>query len=167
MLAEKTINMLQQRFVKINPLKMAALRDVSRDEAIRIAMLLASLPAPPQTQFIVDDKDTKTGTSYGPLDDDYFKSHGLDDDAKALNEGLDVKGSEFESGFKDDIFGRNPEEEGEREVDVDHSKVAELCQEWKFAYDVLPGVSWGNLPDDHQRRWKEYDCDKIVGSPVV
>lgn len=34
-------------------------------------------------------------------------------------------------------------------------------------HKVLPGVDWGTLRDEDQRKWKEYHCDEVVDPAAV
>ncbi len=41
------------------------------------------------------------------------------------------------------------------------TEIQELCKQWKEAYRVAVGVSWGDLPFDKQQLWRKHGCDGV------
>jgi hypothetical protein len=155
LLTEKVIEDLQRRLVTIDAEDMKTLIEHSRDEAVRIALALASQPAPPMSEYFIDSK-YKTPEELGNLIDDVLLaegSYGEFGNAEKFDKDM------FNEGAEGDLYGV---EEG-LEVDMPSSEeAAKLCGEWKTAYEVVTGVSWGSLPYDLQLKWKAYNCDGYV-----
>lgn len=42
---------------------------------------------------------------------------------------------------------------------ISDAEASKTCTEWKDKYNVVVGVSWGDLPYDLQQKWLEYSCD--------
>lgn len=94
-----------------------------------------------------DDKDYLNGTTSGlgsaqkKLDDDFY--------------------------LKSDKSKRDDKESEPKQLDDDalssktltDSESTKQCGEWRTDYSVIPGVSWGSLPFDLQKKWLEYSCD--------
>ena len=128
----KIIDLVQIKLIKLEESELAELTKDSQDEAIRIALLLALNPAPPIPDFTLDDT-YKENEKLADLTDDVF--------GKVSN------GEEYyEDHYKD-------------KISISDTDALKQCVEWKEKYNVVIGVSWGDLPYDVQQKWLEYSCD--------
>ena len=73
-------------------------------------------------------------------------------------------------GGGDDRYGEPSGEESpedDRVVDLPPTEERrEACRKWRTDHAVSPGVSWGTLPADLQRTWRDYDCDIFLQDAV-
>ncbi len=134
----KVIHTLEANLYRLEKKESEELNKLAKDEAIRISLYLNSHPAPPMPEFPID-QEYEDAEKLADVVDDIFSKR-LDDKNDAL---IDAK--EYEE-----------EEEIESITDAEATKV---CTEWKDKYNVVAGVSWGNLPYDLQQKWLEYSCD--------
>jgi hypothetical protein len=139
---EKVIHLLQSRLVSLETSEFEKVSKTSEDEAVRLALLLASQPAPPMPEFAMDPKYNDL-EKIADLVDDVFVSVG--------EESL----YSLES-YNDPV--------GESETDTEFAPITDaeastLCTEWKRNYNVVTGVSWGDLPYELQQKWLHYSCD--------
>lgn len=181
LLTENLLSEMQARFTTLDADVMNNLLERSKEEAIEMALSQALLPAPPISQYIIEDKyqSNSMGDQAGNLKDDFF-------DPDSLKEGeqyFDVAEKGWEGGQKDDfkfddftgeIGGEGIDggegghkdyafEQPENEViggasDVDAETA---CRQWRETYGVVPGVSWGSLPKSMQRDWSRNRCDQL------
>jgi hypothetical protein len=190
LLTDNLLSEMQSRFTSLDPDVMNRLLERSKDEAVQMALSQASLPAPPISQYIIEDKyqyNSFGGDQAGSLMDDLF-------DPDSLKEGeqyFDMAGQGWEGGegggggelkddFKFDDFtgaggeggGGLGELDGGRKDDFwedpaggEGSKLSEeaadACREWRDNYGVVPGVSWGSLPKAMQKDWSRNHCDQL------
>jgi hypothetical protein len=163
------IQHLQERVVFLDDKKMRSIVELSKDIAIQTALLLETQPTPPQTQYLVDDKNTNGFESKW---DDLFNefSEGAKteyDDPLWEEEGELEKYRQAERNFEeefDDDFEKSQMKLREENIEsfkkeLNPEKQLEECKGWKEEYGVVVGVSWGELPYDLQLRWKESECD--------
>lgn len=146
LMLDKMIHLLQKRLLKLETSEIEYLTKNSQDEAVRIALMLASQPAPPMPEF--------------ELDPEY-------QDAEAL---ADVANDIFSKGDQDDDFmyhenygDKKADTTSEKEPSVSDAEATKTCTEWKEKYSVAVGISWGNLPYDLQQKWLHYSCDYHLG----
>ncbi len=138
---------IQIKLFQLEKSELEKLSKESRDEAVRIALQLSKYPAPPMPEFELDSK-YKDGETLQDLIDDVFKNV---DDKK------DIYGYSY--GSKDGSKNK-------KSYDMDtltDTESTKLCNEWKSNYNVVVGVSWGNLPYDLQQKWLHYSCDYHLG----
>ena len=131
--------------------KMMDLRELKKEchaEAAAIVAHLAEDHAPPMPVF-GDSSPSEGETTFG---DDVYK-----DDVLA-------------EGGGDDRYGETSAEESpedDRVVDLPPTEERrEACRKWRTDHAVSPGVSWGTLPADLQRTWRDYDCDIFLQDAV-
>jgi hypothetical protein len=172
---QRLIQQLQEKVLILNDKKMTSLIESSKDQAIRTALLLQTLPAPPQTQYLVDDKTKLEGESkWDDLFEEFGEKDGMgltqqyDDPLWQESEGLSEEFRQAENfeEFDDDHYKEgNKLSEGEQKIESSFqsqeakNEQRKECQEWKEKYGVVTGVSWGELPYDLQIRWKDSNCD--------
>ena len=136
----KVIHTLEANLYRLEKKESEELNKLAKDEAIRISLYLNNHPAPPMPEFPIS-KDYEDAEKLADVVDDIFSKR-LDDKNDAL-----VDSKEYE---------KELEEEFETLTDAEALRV---CGEWKEKYNVVIGVSWGNLPYDLQQKWLEYSCD--------
>lgn len=118
---------------------MELLSKQSQDEAVKIALQLASQPAPPMPEFELDSNYENGDTLADFIDDTFGK---------------------VATGASEDGYKSNSEEEAsEKSIALSDTEAEEKCMEMKSKYSVVVGVSWGELPYDLQQKWLEYSCD--------
>ena len=165
----KLIQQLKERVLYLDDKKMQLIVEVSKDIAIRTALLLETQPTPPQTQYLVDDKNTNGLENKW---DDLFNemSEGAKteyDDPLWEEEGELEKYRQSEENFEqfDDDWEKSQKKLREESIEsfkkeeLNSEKQLEECKGWKEKYGVVVGVSWGELPSDLQLLWKKYECD--------
>jgi hypothetical protein len=167
----KLIRQLQERVVYLDEKKMQSIVEVSKDIAIRTALLLETQPTPPQTQYLVDDKNTNGLENKW---DDLFNEGAKTeyDDPLWEEEGELEKYRQAEANFEefDDDFEKSQKNFREESIEtfkkekLNPEKQLEECKGWKEKYGVVIGVSWGELPDELQLRWKECECDYYLST---
>jgi hypothetical protein len=80
----------------------------------------------------------------------------------------------------DDVFGQTADDKYQREFQKEYeselgmekdpafsltdSEAIVQCTELKTKYNVIIGVSWGDLPFDLQQKWVAYSCDYHLGA---
>jgi hypothetical protein len=166
------IKLVQRRYLEISAEELKALHDASEEESLKIALGIASQPPPPIPEFELEDK-LKNAKDLSEFIDDFFENRRKDDDKQGFNvENADRKNGfeDFETGY-DDVF-ENPgakktgvgelyEEEEELDSKTEE-ELAEECESMKKLYNVIIGVSWGNLPYDLQEKWRLFKCDAYL-----
>jgi len=45
---------------------------------------------------------------------------------------------------------------------LDGVNITEKCTDLQKSYNVIPNVDWGTLPENLQKKWKKFSCDKII-----
>lgn len=150
---EKLLNSLQTRLIKLESLELLEITKQSQDEAVRLAILLASQPAPPMPEFELDLKYQDAEVLADAIDDVFGKSGGRDDYSSEEKESWEKYDDHNDKEKGGDIENDN------KESVVTDSESKELCLEWRKKYSVVQGVSWGNLPHDLQQKWLKYSCD--------
>jgi hypothetical protein len=164
-LVESVLKEVQHRLAAIDVAEMQKLVESSKDEAVRIALDLATHRAPPMPEYKVDDK-YRDPNELGELIDDVFQDQVNKEEENSAEfggfEGEEMllrNEGEQQQGLFDD-YGEKGEGEVEEEgVDLSEEERKIACRDWKQTYGVVTGVSWGSLPFDLQRDWKRYDCD--------
>ncbi len=136
----KVFRGLQSNLFKLEKQEYDELIKISKDEAVKTALYLASHPAPPMPEFDLDPQFEDAEKLADVIDDIFGKEL---DDKSALENMFDGKM---------DVR----EKELPQLTDSESSKV---CSEWKSKYNVIVGVSWGDLPYDLQQKWLSYSCD--------
>ena len=138
---DKMISLLENKLLLLETAEVDKISKHSQDEAVRIALLLASQPLPPMPLFEMDSK-YKDPESLADVIDDVLGKVGEEGEFYGLEE--------YE---KDDKVSS-------KETDsLTDAEATKLCSEWKQKYSVVTGVSWGNLPYDLQQKWLHYSCD--------
>lgn len=120
----------------------------SKDEAVRIALFLASHPAPTFPEFPLDTEYASMEKIADLVDDIYSR---VKDDDK-------LSGNREKLEYEGETEMDKAEEEKEK-ITITDAEATKLCIEWKEKYHVVAGVSWGDLPYDLQQKWLEYSCD--------
>jgi hypothetical protein len=147
-LLNKVFRGLQSNLYELEKKEYEQLVKLSKGEAVKAALYLASHPAPPMPEFELDSK-YKSGEDLADVIDDVFGKQ--TDDKNMLENMFDGKLSTEE------------EEPLEQITDADALKV---CTTWKEEYHVSVGVSWGDLPFDLQQKWLAYSCDYHLKATV-
>jgi hypothetical protein len=133
---DKVIHTLQSNLYKLEKKEYEELSKHSKDEAVRIALYLAKHPAPPMPEFPLS-KEYDDPEKLADIIDDVF-GRAVDD--KNENDEIDAK-------------------EAEETPSITDAEAVKICSEWKTKYNVVIGVSWGDLPYDLQQKWLHYSCD--------
>jgi hypothetical protein len=166
LLMEKVISSLEQRLVIQEASELAKLQEHSQDEAVRVALQLASQPSPTTPEFPLDVKYLDAEILADAIDEllEHAGEEGDDDDKK--DDFLLVKGgSGSSSGGGADQWGVGASggssggSVGNPDAGLSDEEILKLCSEWKTKYSVVQGVSWGHLPFDLQGRWLKVKCD--------
>lgn len=169
---QKLVRELQEKVLYLDERKIQTILEQSKDTAIRTALLLETQPSPPQTQYLVDDKNTN---EIGSKWDDLFNEFGegaktqYDDPLWEESTANEFKSEELD--MFDDDFSKSQSEFREENIEnfrkgqKNPSELLIECKEWKEKYHVVIGVSWGELPSDLQVQWKESDCDYYLSTP--
>jgi len=127
-----------------------------------------------------DSSTDKFSNNYGSsgfsIDDDKGLKKGDDKDNyfNSTADGMDTAASQRKQ-LDDDFYLKSDrgnskdgtEKSGAAKLDDDalsaktltDSESTKQCSEWRTDYSVIPGVSWGSLPFDLQKKWLEYSCD--------
>lgn len=134
----KVISAVQSRLAHVESIQLDEITKAAKDEAVRLALILSKYPAPPIPVFDMDDK-YKEAEKLADLVDDVFK-----------------KETSEEEKYKDDVTYRA---DITPKVAISDAEANAKCQEFKDKYQVVVGVSWGNLPYNLQQQWLEYSCD--------
>ena len=155
---EKLLNSLQSRLIKLEMAELEEITKHSQDEAVRLALILTSQPAPPMPEFELDTKYLDNENLANAIDDVFSKMGEKDD----YNEEERKKWEEFDD-YDDADKKDKKEDSSEEAVTLTDAEATALCSEWKIKYSVVQGVSWGNLPYDLQQKWIKYSCDYHFG----
>jgi hypothetical protein len=146
-LVNKVIKTMEANLFKLEKKEYEELSQHSKDEAVRIALFLASHPAPTFPEFPLDAQYASM-EKIADLVDDIYSAVKDDDKLSGNRAKLEYEGEELVK------F-----EEEKEKVIVTDAEATKLCIEWKEKYHVIAGVSWGDLPYDLQQKWLEYSCD--------
>lgn len=142
---EKLLHTLQSKLIKVEESELEEVVKMSKDEAVRLALVLAGQPAPPMPEFELDPKFQDAEELADAIDDVFGKSGGKDDyNEKSMDK------------YDDDL---DTPISSSTEVTLTDAEATAICLEWKSKYSVVKGVSWGNLPYDLQQKWMKYACD--------
>ena len=136
---DKLLTSLQYKLMKLEKSELDNISKQSQDEAVNIALNLASQPAPPIPDFEIDSKYKDAETIADLIDDVFGK----------LGSGQDYSGG----------YDREKDDDKASALAITDTEATKYCTEWKEKYSVVIGVSWGNLPYDLQQKWMEYSCD--------
>jgi hypothetical protein len=138
----KVIHTLQSNLYKLEKKEYDELSKLSKDEAVRIALYLTNHPAPPMPEFPLNEEYADAEKLADAIDDVFGKGEGIfDDKPGSMNDQL------------------SDGKEGVETVSITDAEATKMCNEWKEKYNVVIGVSWGDLPYDLQQKWLEYSCD--------
>jgi hypothetical protein len=148
---EKLLHTLQLKLIKLEEAELVEVVKMSKDEAVRLALVLAGQPAPPMPEFELDPKFQDAEDLADAIDDVFGKSGGKDD----YNEKSWDK-------YDDDVD--TPDSGSSAELTLTDAEATAICLEWKTKYSVVKGVTWGNLPYDLQQRWLKYACDYHIAA---
>lgn len=124
---------------------------------MKIALGIAAQPPPSMPEFTLDSSlnDPEALSSF--VDDFFGKER--NNRAETFAEGNNFGGIDGWNEIIDDIFDKpKSEEEREAELLTEEDKDGE-CNKMKNDYNVIIGVSWGNLPYDLQEKWAAFKCD--------
>lgn len=168
---QKLIQKLQAKVLTLDDKKMQILLEEAKDIAIRTALLLETQPSPPQTQYLVDDKNkNEAGSKWDDLFNEFAEGAKTQYDDPLWEEiELSKSQSEHYEKVDDDDFEKSQSKFREENIEkfkqnqYDVSKLEE-CKSWKEKYHVVIGVSWGDLPSDLQVQWKESECDYYLNT---
>jgi hypothetical protein len=144
----KIIKSMQIKLLALEESMLDELSKESNDEAIKITLILASYPAPPMPEFLLD----KTYDDAEKLADAIDDTLGKVGDEKSYKEN-------FMNEYASTTYAHE-------KITLTDAEAIKTCNEWKTKYDVTIGVSWGNLPFDLQQKWLEYSCDYHMNSDV-
>jgi hypothetical protein len=166
---ESVLKEVQHRLATVDVEEMKRLVESSKDEAVRIALDLATHRAPPMPEYRVDDKYQDPNELSGLIDDVFQEQVNKDEENSAEFGGFEgeemlFKGEGEEGKYDDQIGGAGEfkEEEEEAPLDISDEERTATCRDWKQTYSVVTGVSWGSLPYELQKDWKRYYCDDYI-----
>lgn len=149
---EQVISTLESRLIGQETQELARLQKQSQDEAVRVALQLASQPSPHRPEFPLDVKYLDAEVLGDTIDEILSKVGEMgDQDDKKDDFILAVDGKE-KSGTGDgssESLDTAPSDE----------EILRKCSDWKDKYSVVQGVSWGHLPFDLQGKWLKLRCD--------
>lgn len=141
----KLINSMQLNLYKLEQNEYKDISMKSNSEAVEVALLLASHPAPPMPIF--------------PLDSQYYNAESLANKVDDIfsKDNL-IQGGEY---YQDIIENKNSNKDlpEHHEETLTDSEAMKLCTDMKIKYNVKVGISWGDLPYDLQQQWLEHSCD--------
>lgn len=137
----KVIHALQSNLFVLEKKEYEDLQLRSKDEAVKTALYLAQHPAPPMPEFYMK-KEYEDAEKLADVIDDVFGKVAEDD-----------KFIEKVSSKDDD------KQTDEPTFSLTDGEAEKACTEWKNKYNVVTGVSWGDLPFDLQQKWLSYSCD--------
>ena len=151
----KLISSMQSNLYKLEQVEFNDLTVHASNEAVEIALMLASHPAPPMPIFPMDAQYQDPEALANAIDD-IFGKEGLDaayfgggaeGGAGGAKDGKSDGASEFKDGWEEPVAA------------ITDAEAIETCTAWKNKYNVIVGASWGDLPYDLQQKWLEYSCD--------
>jgi hypothetical protein len=141
---ENLLKRIQSRVLQVEHEHFQELSRNSQDEAVKVSLLLSN---------------AERSMSRAPEFDLNPKYRNADILADAINELL----KRVDDTGSDNSFDLASSHEDAAPVDssstVSESEMARLCKEWKTNYNVITGVSWGELTYDLQQKWTQYSCD--------
>lgn len=142
-LTEKVLLHMQSRLISIENYEMELLTKQSQEQAVEVTLELAGRPAPLTSEFKLLDqyKDAEILADF--IDDVFLKVS---------------NGEEIDQSQNDKVIGDT--------VAVSDIEAERACREWKETHNVVVGVSWGNLPQDLQKKWMDYSCDYHLDSKL-
>lgn len=161
---KKVLHVIQHKYVELAAAEFESLNKQAKEESVKIALGIAAQPPPAMPEFVLDPSlaDPQALSSFV---DDFFaqqKGSGSEFDLyEGLGEGFNGGGKFNEFNKLTDDFLIKPmksEEEAKADMLTEEEKDAE-CNKLKNDYNVIIGVSWGNLPYDLQDKWAAYRCD--------
>lgn len=141
----KVISGMQSNLLRIEQKEYQELVQQSKDEAVKIALFLASHPAPPMPEFEMEAEYEDAEKLADVIDDVFGKPNQLDDKSS----------TDFEGGLE----MMDDKEVQEQTPQLSDAEAMKVCTEWQVKYNVVVGVSWGDLPFDLQQKWLAYSCD--------
>lgn len=154
LIMDKLIYSFQSHLYKLETKELDELSERSQDEAVKIALQLASQPAPPMVEYVIDpmylDAEILADaidSALGHIDDEEKENRG---NTGRFFGGTRERGDDNEK--DDDLFNTSKDR-------ISDAEAIKICGEWKSLYSVIKGVSWGNLPYDLQKKWVNYNCD--------
>lgn len=136
---ERLLYNIQSRLAKLESQEIEELTKTSQSDAVDLALLLASYPAPPIPDFPLDKK----------YEDAESLADMIDDTLSRKDDNYDYKMSSL-----DDVPSTK-----KIEPVISDTEAKKACNDWKTKYEVVIGVSWGKLPYDLQGKWMSYHCD--------
>jgi hypothetical protein len=139
------LKLIKSKLVKIETEELQRISKQSQDEAVRLALILAAQPSPPFPDFSIDPK-YGNAEELANVIDDVFGNIGKNEGSEQQFS-YSLEGGETLNELKNDI-----------NIPTD-AEASKLCNEWKKNYNVITGVSWGDLPYDLQQKWLQYSCD--------
>lgn len=140
----KVIKALETNLYKLEKKEFEELSQRSKDEAVKAALYLATHPAPTFPDYPLDPEYEENMEKVADLVDDVYNQV-KDDDKMVDRADREENGSEGDPNNGD--------------VSISDAEAFTFCSEWKETYNVVAGVSWGNLPYNLQQKWLEYSCD--------
>ena len=145
----KLIHSMQSNLFRLEQSEYTQLVARSNSEAVEIALLLASHPAPPMPVF--------------PLDPQFADAESL------ANKVDDIIGNGIQGGeYYEELNAKTGDALGDQQLKtLSDAESTRICTEWRDKYSVKVGVSWGELPYDLQQKWLEYSCDYHMKSDSI
>lgn len=145
----KLIASMQSNLFKLEQKEYEQLSLQSKNEAVEIALQLAQHPAPPMPVFNLDQKYYDAGTLADAIDDVFGRD------------------GELKTSYEQSFESQQGSEGMDAEAPLTDAEATEICTDWKKQYNVVVGVSWGDLPYDLQQKWLHYSCDYHMQDEVV
>jgi hypothetical protein len=165
---KNVLQVIQNKYTTLSAKELKFINKVAEEEADRIALTIAQQPPPGIPEFPMDFGNEE-GSPF-LTDDDRYEGGGQRSTGSNGEFGLNGEGfgnDQFNNPF-DDFFQQK--EQGEQEgYQKEKSREAAVlpseeernleCHKMKTDYNILIGVSWGDLPYDLQEKWRTYRCD--------
>jgi hypothetical protein len=143
-LVGKVIKALETNLYRLGKKEFEELSQRSKDDAVKAALYLSTHPAPTFPEYPLDAEYGENMEEVADILDDVYNQVKDNDKMMKRSEEFDDKEGDLT---------------GVMDIGVTDADAIKLCSEWKDKYNVVVGVSWGNLPYDLQQNWLKYSCD--------
>lgn len=165
-LLRKVLKALEHKYIQLSDAEYKRMVKESEEESVRLALGIASQPPPPIPEFEMDDKILSEPSVMSTFIDDIMRDvedmeeRGGNEDRASSYTGEGEEGGEMlqDDIFKEEMDGEDEETAAINAMTPDEKKIE--CSKLKDDYNVVIGVSWGNLPYNLQEYWRKLICDK-------
>ncbi len=161
------MGLIQKKYLALSSEELEHLSKESEEESIKIALGIAAQPPIPIPEFELDP-ELKSADALSSFIDDFFESKkekSFEEESGYDEIGQNQFGLKEDVGAYDDFIEKDSNtkysesEENENSKSMSEEDKADECNNMKSKYNVVIGVSWGNLPYDLQDTWRLLRCD--------